>query len=80
MSWSVDELRAELLRLLDGWSSGQLSTGEVHLLAERHMEDYDWREVPESDPTSIVNEALIQLDTLNAPGKEADVGRVLGWD
>lgn len=60
-----DALHQKLVDLVSRWQDGCLDTRQVHEAAEALMAEWEWRELPESDPTSIVNEVICQLDALN---------------
>ena len=58
-------IRARLIYLLSKWQRRELSTEKVHAEAESLFRDFVCDEVPRSEPKSILNEVLIQLDILN---------------
>ncbi len=61
----VDEIKAQLLEILDKWSKGVVNEREVHELAESLYDKYGWHDYPESDPRSIVFAVLSYLEVLN---------------
>ncbi len=65
MNTEIEPLQNKLIQLLSSWSSGKLTAGGVHGEAEQLLDSYDWKEVSRSDPRSLVNEVLVQLDVLN---------------
>ncbi len=65
MNASNPNLREELNQLLIRWNTGILTADEVHLEAERLLDNHGWIEINKSDPRSIEYELLSQLDLLN---------------
>lgn len=58
--------RGELQALLDSWQASTVGEREVHERAETLLEEVgELPHYPESDPRSIAQEVLLQLDMLN---------------
>ncbi len=61
----AEDIREQLLALLEHWRSGEYGVREVHERAEVIYGKAGWREYPETDSRSIVFEVLSMLEMLN---------------